>query len=276
MSTPLARACSAIVGWAADRRLPRALRPFAHRTFARLTGADLSEVRPPLDAYPSVGAFFVRRLVDGARTFPENERSFGSPCDGHVQTIETACGDSILQAKGQPYSLRELLAGAEAPFGGLEGVDLEGARVWTLYLSPSDYHRLHCPIRSRLDRVVWAGGCRYSVAPSVLERKPRVFVRNERAVLRLESDRGPWFLVLVGALNVGRIRVVGVPQGAETPNRSDPRFELGEELGRFELGSTAIVVWPGPGPDPIAGLEIGDPVCMGQPIAEFPSNGAGR
>ncbi|MEO0650869.1 MAG: archaetidylserine decarboxylase [Planctomycetota bacterium] len=269
MTTPFRTALSHLVGWAADRRLPKALRPTAHRTFARLTGADLSEVRPPLDGYASVGAFFVRRLAEGARSFPEDPLQLGSPCDGRLQATTVLEGGDAIEAKGLPYSAEALLCDLHRDEDLGPAVDLDGARVITVYLSPRDYHRVHCPLPSVLERVRWAGGARFSVAPKVLKRRPTVHVENERAVLRLRHGHQPWFLVMVGALNVGRIRVVGVPAGEAEPRRRDPSFARGEELARFELGSTVVMVLPQPTATFDSSLSPGAPVRMGQPLARL-------
>jgi len=271
MTTPLRTLGSHAIGWLADRRLPKPLRAPAHRAFAALAKADLAETRPPLDGYASVAAFFVRRLVDGARPIVEDPQLLPSPADGRVQSVETIANDTILQAKGQPYSARELLAGLDDDESGADGrVELEGGLALTVYLSPRDYHRVHCPEAGELERVRWVDGARFSVAPKVLLNRPRVFVRNERAVLRLRSARGTYFLVLVGALNVGRIRVMGVEPGQERPTRQDPNFERGEELGRFELGSTVILLFPPGMAAALPGLEPEDALRMGEPLARLP------
>jgi phosphatidylserine decarboxylase len=111
--------------------------------------------------------------------------------------------------------------------------------------------------------VRWCPGARYSVAPGVLARRARVLSINERAALRFSTERGPFWLVMVGALNVGRIRVVGVEPGRAGSPR---RFERGEELARFELGSTVVLVAPRTGPKPLATLALARPVRMGEPI----------
>jgi len=136
-----------------------------------------------------------------------------------------------------------------------------------VYLSPRDYHRVHAPEDCELERVSWAQGSRYSVAPKVLERRAGVLCGNERAVLRLATLTGPLMLVMVGALNVGRIRVVGVPQGTSKPP-TPKSFGRGAEIARFEMGSTIVLIAPPGGPQPLAGLGIGDPVRMGMPIGQ--------
>ncbi|MCE9594650.1 MAG: archaetidylserine decarboxylase [Planctomycetes bacterium] len=257
MTTPILRAMSLATGWFADRKLPRALRAPLYRAYSRAYSVDLSEVRLDLADHPSFCAFFVRRLKDGARSFPSDARVLPSPCDGTFQAFGPIENGSILQAKGRPYAVEELLGLAPGEH------DLSGGHAWTVYLSPRDYHRVHSPVAGRLEEVRWFDGARYSVAPKVLERREKVLSINERAVLRLATEHGPLWLVMVGALNVGRIRVVGVEN--ETPG-APRRFGRGEELARFEMGSTVVLVAPRGGPKPLASLALGRAVRMGEPI----------
>ncbi len=263
--TPLRRGLSLCFGWLADRRIPTPLRSSVYRLWAAGTGSNLEEVQLPLKAFPSLGAFFVRRLREGARSFPDDPQCLPSPVDGAVQDFSSVCDASILQAKGRPYPLRELLGDSGSE------IDFEGGYAWTIYLSPKDYHRIHTPVAARLTEATWIGGSRYSVAPRVLAARERVLSINERCVLRLESDRGPYFMVLVGALNVGRIRVVGVPPGHVGALEQPKELERGAELARFEMGSTIVMVWPPGGPRPAADLSQHQPLRMGQEIGRFES-----
>ncbi|MAF66264.1 MAG: phosphatidylserine decarboxylase [Planctomycetes bacterium] len=262
MTTPLRNALSHLVGWIADRRIPRPLRGPTYRMYARLTGADLTEALPPLHAHASLGAFFVRRLRAGTRPVCADPELLPSPVDGRVQALCLARDGTVLQAKGRTYSLRELLAGVAGE------LDLEGAQVWTLYLSPRDYHRIHSPEGGRLTEVRRVGGCRFSVAPKVLARRA-VLAVNERVVLRLETPRGPLLMVLVGALNVGRIRVVGVPADHDGTLERPREVERGQELARFEMGSTVVIVTPPRLAEPLDELDEGHPVRMGEAIGRF-------
>jgi len=266
VKTPFLMMASRSVGWLADRKLPRFIRPWTYRTYARFTGANLDEVRAPLESFPSLGQFFVRHLRADARPIEADAALLPSPADAMLQDLSRIAGDSILQAKGIDYSVRELLAGVG------EDLDLEGGHAWTLYLSPRDYHRVHAPEACTLTEVRWVAGRFLSVRPKILARKPGVFAKNERAVLRLETEHGPLLLVMVGALNVARIRVIGVPAG-EDLKEGARRFERGEELARFEMGSTVILVAPGPGgaaqlrPDPE--LEQGQSIRLGRAIGRW-------
>ncbi len=255
-------ALSRFVGWAADRRIPGPLRTPIYKGYALFTGANLAETRPPLKGYASLGAFFIRRLVEGARTIESDPGLLASPVDGAVQHVGPITGDSMLQAKGHEYSVRELLDGVGAD------VDLDGGHAWTLYLSPKDYHRIHAPETGTLSEVRWVKGARFSVNPAVLARR-MVFPVNDRCCLRLDTERGPILLVFVGAVNVGRIRVVGVePQ--EGPALAKPRkYERGEELGRFEMGSTVIMITPPKTAAPSPTLAPHSAVRLGQSIGRY-------
>lgn len=258
-----AHTLSHAIGALADVKLPRFLRAPLFRLYARLYRVELDEVRLALPEHPSFTAFFIRRLQQDARPFAEDPDLLPSPADGRFQAIDEIAGDTVLQAKGMPYSVAELLGGAP------EGVELDGGAAWTIYLSPRDYHRVHAPIDCRLVEVRWIQGERRPVKPSVLARTPRVFATNERAVLRLEGERGPLFLVMVGALNVGRIRVVGVPPGGSPPEGGSA-FARGAELARFELGSTVVLIAPREGGPRPADVAVGEAVRMGSPIGRWP------
>jgi len=255
---------SRLVGWLADRRLPRRVRPFAWRTFSRLVGADLDEVERPLVEYHSLTDYFVRRLRPGVRPIVASPNELPSPVDGRVQSVERiAHGGQALQAKGQSYSVAELL-GERAP------ADLAGWWSWICYLSPRDYHRIHSPFDGELAHVEWVEGERLSVAPRVLARVPRVFTRNARVVLEIATQHGPVFMVLVGALNVSRIRLEGLSIGA-TAGLPARTYRRGDEVGRFELGSTVILVTPPSAWEPREGLQPGADLRYGAPIGVLSS-----
>ena len=260
-ATPFQRALSLGVGWLSDRRIPRPLRAPLYRAYSRAYRVELDEVRLELAEHPSFAAFFVRRLREGARPFASGRDEFPAPCDGTVQALDAIERETILQAKGRPYPVRELLGGVGAD------VALEGGQAWTIYLSPRDYHRVHAPLDARLVEARWLPGARYSVAPKVLLARPKVFSINERVVMRLEGDEGPLFLVMVGALNVGRIRVVGVEPRADGRLPSPRELARGDELARFELGSTVILVLPPQRRAWRTQLALGQSVRMGQSFA---------
>lgn len=258
--TPLHHALSSVAGWLADRRVPTRLRGPLYRAYAAVTGADTTEARGPLDIYPSLSAFFVRRLEEGARPIGDDPAELVSPVDGKVQSVGRVDGGTLLQAKGFTYPVRELLGGVG------DDVDLDGGTQWTLYLGPKDYHRIHTPEAGTLTEARWVPGARYSVNPRVLARK-LVLPRNERCVLRYETERGTLLLVLVGALNVGRIRVLGVDP--VSPGVVNTTYARGEEIARFEMGSTVVVIAPPGGPRATPDLAPGDEVRFGVPIGRW-------
>ncbi len=239
MATPLRNALSHFTGWASDRRVPGPLRGPLYSLYGAFTGANLSESRGPLNIYPSLGAFFCRRLVEGARPIEADPLFVASPVDGTFQSICAIEDDTVLQAKGRAYSVRELLAGVGAD------TELTGGQAWTVYLSPRDYHRIHAPETSTVSAARWVSGCRYSVAPAVL------------------------VLVLVGALNVGRIRVLGIEPAAEARISMPLAFERGAELARFEMGSTIVLLSPPGGLMPIEETRLAEAVAMGNRLARW-------
>jgi phosphatidylserine decarboxylase len=262
MPTPLRTAMSRFVGWAADRKVPGALRPFVYGGYARFTGADPSEAQLPVSGYPSLGAFFVRRLAPGKRTIAMDPNALVSPVDGAVQIVGPIDRGSTLQAKGRDYRVEDLLGPVA------DELDLERGTAWTLYLSPRDYHRIHAPETCTLRAAYWIQGALYSVAPKVLDRR-LVLPINERVALLLETEHGPIGFVLVGATNVGRMRVLGVQPGHCGPLDPAPRFERGGELARFEMGSTVVIVAPHKTAQAIEGLTHGRPVRVGEPVGRF-------
>lgn len=262
MIDPLRRALSRSVGFLADLPVPRLLRPPLYRAFGRFTDAHMEEAGLALDQYGSLGEFFARPLREGCRPIDDEPDALVSPVDGRVQRIEVIRNGMIVQAKGFEYPVRELLAGVGEEF------NLEGGVCMTLYLSPSDYHRIHTPAAGEISEARWVRGKMHSVAPSVLTRK-MVLPVNERCVLRLDTDRGPLLLVLVAALNVARLIVKDVAPDWSGMVHPALARERGAELGRFELGSTVIVIAPPNTLEPDSSLAPDSVVRVGRKIARW-------
>lgn len=256
------RRLSLLVGWAADRHVPRFLRAPLYRSYAGLTGADLTEMRGRPADHASLGAFFVRRLADGARPIEPDPGLLVSPTDSMVQASSPITDGAVVEAKGRTYPIEDLLDGMA------DGMELEGGHQVTLYLGPKDYHRIHCPIDADLVESRHVPGERFSVQPRVLARH-RVLPVNERVVCRLGSEHGTFFMVLVGAMIVGRIRVVGVDPLHRGPIEPPRHFVRGEEFGRFEMGSTVVLVTPPGFLSPLPGATEGETVRMGEAIARL-------
>lgn len=207
---------------------------------------DLAEAQnADLAAYPHFNAFFTRALKAGARPQPADPAAIACPADGRVSQAGPIDSGRIVQAKGQSFSVAELLGDETA------AAAYAGGSFLTVYLSPRDYHRVHMPLDGELVETVHIPGRIFSVAPFAVEAIPRLFARNERLVCHFRGERGPFVVVLVGALLVSGIetvwRGVEVPPYASTLTRRDYRSRAirlarGDEMGRFNMGSTAIVL----------------------------------
>jgi len=219
------------------------------RWFVKQFDVDMSLAQEPnLDSYPSFNAFFTRALRSDARPIVADENLLASPVDGAVSQLGNIENGRIFQAKGQDYTLLELL-----------GNDTEKARLFedgsfaTLYLSPRDYHRIHIPIDGKLTAMSHIPGRLFSVSPSTARAVPRLFARNERVVAYFDTDIGPMAMVMVGAIFVASIETVWA--GEVTPpagqtirhweyDAEDPahQFSNGDEVGRCNMGSTVILL----------------------------------
>lgn len=219
------------------------------RWFIRTYGADMNEAaEPDPAAYPTFNAFFTRALRPGVRPIAGDEATPVSPVDGRVSQAGTIEAGRLYQAKGIDYGLVDLLGGDPR-----DGEPFLGGSFATLYLAPGDYHRIHMPLGGRLRRMCHVPGRLWSVAPWTVRSVPGLFARNERVVALFDTDRGPLGLVLVGAINVAAIETVWA--GLVTPPRgrsiihteygdTGPRIARGSEMGRFNMGSTVIVLTP--------------------------------
>ncbi|TBU87276.1 archaetidylserine decarboxylase [Phytopseudomonas dryadis] len=242
--------------------------------FARQYRVDMSEaqIEDPT-AFEHFNAFFTRALKDGARPLDATPGAVLSPADGAISQLGRIEHGRVFQAKGHSYSVTELLGGDSeraAPF--------MGGDFATVYLSPKDYHRVHMPLAGTLQEMVYVPGRLFSVNQSTAENVPELFARNERVVCLFDTERGPMAVVLVGAMIVASIETVWA--GLVTPPRRELKtqrydeaarapiqLDKGAELGRFKLGSTAIVLF-GPGQVQWAAeLGANSPVQMGQLLA---------
>ncbi|WP_374691690.1 archaetidylserine decarboxylase [Accumulibacter sp.] len=217
------------------------------RWFVRRYGVDLSEaVDADPVSYRSFNEFFTRPLRPGAR--PLADADFVCPVDGAISQFGAIERDRIFQAKGHHYTTTALLGGDSE----LAARFASGAFA-TLYLSPRDYHRIHMPADGRLTRMIHVPGALFSVNPATARGVPGLFARNERVVCVFDGEFGSFALVLVGATIVGSMATVW--HGTVNPPRSGVLREWsydkqpvilrkGEEMGRFLLGSTVVVLFP--------------------------------
>jgi len=201
---------------------------------------------PNIAAYSSFNEFFTRGLRADAR--PLSQADFICPVDGAISQFGDIQSNQIFQAKGHYYSTEALLAGNQL----LADYFIDG-KFATLYLSPKDYHRIHMPCAAKLKKMTYVPGSLFSVSPVTAESVPGLFARNERVICEFESERGIFALILVGATIVGSMEttwhgVINPPRGGNirTWEYADQTINLqqGEEMGRFLLGSTVVLLYP--------------------------------
>ncbi len=215
------------------------------RGFLRLYSVDMSEARQsdPL-SYATFNEFFTRALKDHVRTIDADPRGIACPVDGTISEAGSIDGNALLQAKGRRYSLAELLAGKS--WAGR----FEGGSFATIYLAPFNYHRVHMPLRGDLEETVYVPGRLFSVNAVTAAHVPRLFARNERVLTLFDTAFGQVALIMVGALNVGSMSTVwagGITPAARRVITTLPHqpvtLDKGAELGRFNMGSTVILLF---------------------------------
>ncbi|ATD67206.1 MULTISPECIES: archaetidylserine decarboxylase [Luteimonas] len=240
-------------------------------TVVRRFGVDLSEAANPDPAsYASFNAFFTRALREGARVPDPDPRALVMPADGHISQCGAIEAGRIFQAKGQSFTVAELLGDEAdaAPY-------LDGSFA-TVYLSPRDYHRVHMPWTGTLRETVHVPGRLFSVGTAAVGRVPRLFARNERLVCHFDTDFGPMVQVMVGALLVSGVETVWsgeeIPAYGDRIQRKDWRgrgitLQRFEEMARFNYGSTVIVLLPKGVAELEPSLHAESPVRLGQRLA---------
>ncbi len=238
--------------------------------FIKRYQVNMSEAASPDPlAYTCFNDFFTRQLKSDARTTDDNPRSVICPADGAISALGTINSDTIFQAKGRSYSLTALLGGDAD-----RAAAFSNGSFMTVYLSPRDYHRVHMPLAGTLKEQVYVPGRLFSVNQTTAEGVDRLFARNERVVCIFDTDHGPMAIVLVGAMIVAGIETVWAGQVAPAPHglqsvdysqQAPPvHLERGLEVGRFKLGSTAIVIFGDSMVKWNEDLESGCAVLMGQ------------
>ena len=217
------------------------------RRFVARYGVNMAEAaEPDIAAYASFNDFFTRALKPGARPLAASD--LVSPVDGAISQFGAIAGDQIYQAKGHHYSTAALVGGDAAL-----AARFQGGHFATLYLSPKDYHRIHMPCAGKLVRMIHVPGDLFSVNPTTARGVPGLFARNERVVCVFDGEHGPWVLVLVGATIVGSMAtawhgIVNPPRPGTVRDwrydQRDVRLAQGDEMGRFLLGSTVVLLFP--------------------------------
>lgn len=239
---------SRAAGWLANNTNPSIKNRFID-WFIKRYGVDMTEAAEENPrAYASFNDFFTRALKPDARPIDAEPGAVVCPADGVISQLGQISDGRIFQAKGQLYTTRELLGGDENLAS-----EFEGGHFATVYLSPKDYHRVHMPYGGQLRSTVAIPGDLFSVNNATANQVPRLFSRNERLVTVFDTDLGPMALVLVGAMIVAGIETVWGGEAAPIkrqiqtldyrPGQTPINLATGEEMGRFKLGSTAIVLF---------------------------------
>ena len=264
---------SRLVLWA-TRQESRAT-PAAIRWFARKFDVDMKDaIEENLGSYTSFNRFFTRALKPEARPIDQETHSICSPADGRISAIGEISEGRIYQAKGRDYSLEVLIGGDQNA-----AKRLANGGFTTIYLSPRDYHRLHMPVAGTLLSQTHIPGRLFSVGPHTVRALPNLFARNERVIAQFETEAGLMALVLVGAINVAAIETVWhglvTPPQRRSINTINYRDEQavnlakGDEMGRFNMGSTIIVLMENPVTWRVD-MQAGDAVRMGQYLGSLP------
>lgn len=233
---------SKVAGRLAASRHPYVKRTFI-RSFAKAYNVSLDEYeRQSLNAYESFNDFFTRELKEDARPIDTTADGIVSPADGVISQLGQINDHKMLQAKGRHYDVGQLLADSE------DGRYFADGSFATVYLAPSNYHRVHMPFAGTLTKTRYVPGTLFSVNNITAANVPDLFARNERLVCMFDTQYGKAAVVMVGAMIVAGIETVATGKIVRTDDvqeaNHDMRFEKGDELGRFYLGSTAIVILP--------------------------------
>lgn len=240
-----------LVGRVAMRPVPRAVLDPVLSVYVRAFNVNLDEAEVPAEGFASFNDFFTRRLREGVHAVEGDADTLVSPADGRLDDAGPIDTAQRFFVKGREYDAAELLGSAA------DAARYEGGHYAIVYLSPRDYHRVHCPVDGVVRSVRHMPGSLYPVNAIGVEHVPRLFARNERVVVNLDTERfGEVAVVFVGAFIVGRITLTfdapeRPPHGGEPAERLydpsvAPRFARGDELGAFLLGSTVVMLMQKP------------------------------
>jgi phosphatidylserine decarboxylase len=260
---------SRLLGWVAECEWPW-LKNTIIPLFIKRYDVNMDEAAEPEPRnYKNFNAFFTRALVAGARPIVDDAGSIACPADGCISQLGDIEARGLFQAKGQTYSLLTLLGGDAK-----QAKAFENGKFATIYLSPKDYHRVHMPATGTLKSMTYVPGDLFSVNTTTAENVPNLFARNERAVCIFDTEHGPMAVILVGAMIVAGIETVWGGQVAPLKRQiikhdyqAKPKaitLQKGDEMGRFKLGSTAIVLFPAASMQWQAELVAGSPTRMGE------------
>lgn len=244
------------------------------KSLTKIYNINISEaVDEDINSYQHFNAFFTRALKPDSRPIDNTEGLWISPADGLVSQSCSIQDNQLIQAKNHYYTLEALMGGdikyAKKFYNGDSAV---------IYLSPKDYHRIHAPYKAKLISMTYIPGDLFSVNQVTVKNVPGLFARNERLVIRFKNHHGNFCLVMVGAIFVGSMETVW--QGKITPeyqpiiqhwdySQQNLNFNKGEEIGRFNMGSTVILTTPAGVMPELGKIKQNTPIKMGEPLAHY-------
>jgi len=274
------QALTHFAGWVASKERGWVTTEIIRRFVAKYQVNMGEALDSDIASYKSFNDFFTRALKPGARPLAESDLI--CPVDGAISQFGAIEKDQIFQAKGHQYSTTAVVGGDASL-----AAQFESGSFATLYLSPKDYHRIHMPCDGRLTRMIYVPGDLFSVNPVTARGVPGLFARNERTVCVFESPRGPFVLILVGATIVGSMATVWhgmvnpprlpavrewrYPKVSNAANASTAAIELkkGDEMGRFLLGSTVVMLFPKAALGFNPAWEPGRAIRLGEAMADY-------
>ncbi len=228
------------------------------RAYVFFSGANLAEAEKELCSYLSLQEFFTRSLKAGSRTIASGKELIVSPVDGTLSIIGEVQDGMMIQAKGRSYSLSNLLKQSDLV------KYFEGGKYLVFYLAPGDYHRIHSPCNAEVHSCIFVHGGLLPVNPQATRLYKNLFVYNERLITFLECRGNLSAMVQIGALNVGSIQTL---YNINHPNRSF--FEKGEEMARFEMGSTVVLLFEKERFAFLDTLRAPSKICLGNAIGQW-------
>jgi phosphatidylserine decarboxylase len=223
---------SAGFGRLSNSNMPKFILKKVIKKYVKAYKIDLSEYEIDVNRPTTFNSFFIRKLKDGQRTF---EGLISSAAEGYVAAYGAIKQNQLFQIKGKEYDLEEILAKKE---------NFPNGSFITIYLSPADYHRVHAPFDCTITQIEAIPGKLYSVNRKTIEKIDKIYCKNERVILKGSSEFGNFYLVLVGAIVVGKIKLAITDKPLKFNMVHDVNIEVkrGQEMGHFELGSTILLI----------------------------------
>jgi len=246
------------------------------KLLTKIYGINISEAADEdINNYPHFNAFFTRALKPEARPIDNTPNCWVSPVDGLISQSTHIEGNKIIQAKCHPYTV-EALVGGDISYA----QQFNNGEAAVIYLSPKDYHRIHIPVDAKLLSMTYVPGDLFAVNPATVRQVDGLFARNERLVIRFENEQGPFCLIMVGAIFVGSMETVW--EGKITPDYEPTiqhwdyqddniQFSKGDEIGRFNMGSTVVLLATEGQLPELGKIHANTPIKMGELLAKYPN-----